>query len=255
MTYFAATLIIVTAMAACGAGVAVVRRAVRLETLKKHHEIGSVIFLQIGLMYGVLLAFVVSVVWGQFDEAARAVDREAADLTTAFYLARGLPDPVRATIQQGVLRYAQTVVHDEWQTMNARRESAKARAALDGLWDAYRGFEPRTAREAALYAESLERLSNARENRRIRLFQMNLEAPGFMWALLLVVGTMVIGLSYFFGIEYLWSQVVMTASLAGAIAFTLVMIALLDFPFSGSLRVTPGPLELMLAGLNGQVGR
>ena len=232
-----------------------VRRVVSLETLKKHHEIGMAFFLQIGVMYAVLLAFVVSVVWSQFNEAARAVDREAAELTTTFHLAGRLPSPVRETMQRQILAYADTVVKDEWPTMNVRRESAAARAALDELWNVYLHFAPSNEQEIGIYAESLERLGNARENRRIRLFQMKLEAPGFLWVLLLIVGTMVLGLSYFFGIDYLGSQVMMTASLAGAIVFMLTIIALLDHPFSGSLRVTPGALETMLAGLSASIGK
>ncbi|MFP5405949.1 MAG: DUF4239 domain-containing protein, partial [Gammaproteobacteria bacterium] len=212
MTYGEATLIILAVMSVAGAGVVGVRRVVTLETLQKHHEIGVAIFLQIGVMYAVLLAFVVSVVWSQFNEAAKAVDREAAELTTVFHLARGLPDPIHERIQRRILTYAGTVVNDEWQTMNVLRESAVAHAALDELWNTWLDFTPRTAQETALYAESLQRLGNARENRRIRLFQMTLAAPGFLWALLLIVGAMVIGLSYFFGIEYVGSQVVMTAS-------------------------------------------
>jgi hypothetical protein len=50
------------------------------------------------------------------------------------------------------------------------------------------------AAEILTYAESLERLGNAREYRRIRLFQMNLQAPDFLWALRLIVGVMIPGL-------------------------------------------------------------
>lgn len=255
MSYGTGVFIIIATILVSGAGVFLVRRVVTLEVLKRHHEIGTTIFLQVGVVYGVLLAFVVSVVWEQFDQAAQSVDREAAELITTFHLARGLPSPARTEIQEKILEYAKVVVEEEWDAMDHRRESPKANGVINQLWDIYTRFEPRGAREVAVYSESLSRLSSARESRRLRMFQMNLAAPTFLWTLLVIIGVMVVGLSYFFGVEYLWSQAIMTGALAGTIAFILVTIELLDRPFSGSLRVSSQPFELLINGLAVAVAR
>ena len=38
------------------------RRCVHIDVLRRHHEVGSAVFLQIGVMFAVLLAFVFSLV-------------------------------------------------------------------------------------------------------------------------------------------------------------------------------------------------
>lgn len=246
MTYAVGVLIILACMVGAGTGVFLVRTLVRLETLKAHHVIGGTIFLQIGVVYAVLLAFVVTVVWAQFNAAAEAADNEVASLLAVFGLSSGLPDPARSDIQQAIIHYTQAVVDDEWPAMSRRADSEKAVKALEHLMEVALRFEPQNAREEAIYGHALSRLSEAREQRHYRLFQMTLAVPGFMWWLLVVTGVILVALSYFFGIEYLWSQAIFTAALAGTIAFILVLIMLLDYPFTGDLTVPPDAFTMGL---------
>ncbi len=47
-------------------GLLIVRRNVRTEWLKRHHELASCYFHTIGTLYAVLIAFAIYVVWGGF---------------------------------------------------------------------------------------------------------------------------------------------------------------------------------------------
>ncbi|HKQ99153.1 MAG TPA: hypothetical protein VJT09_00690, partial [Pyrinomonadaceae bacterium] len=76
-------------------GLHLVRRKVPLTTLQAHHEVAGFIIGVLGAIYAVLLAFVVVVVWNQFEDAKAAVGREANKLNDLARMAEGFPDEPR----------------------------------------------------------------------------------------------------------------------------------------------------------------
>src|SRR4029079_6888176 len=82
------------------------------------NELGN--YLQtIGGIYAVLLAFVVYVVWGQFNETRGYLDREATALVDLHRTASGLPPRTRTAIQRGLRDYVDAVLRDEWPGMTS----------------------------------------------------------------------------------------------------------------------------------------
>src|SRR5262245_46338589 len=61
----------------------------------------------VGSIYAVLLAFVVFVVWTQFNQARDNVERESNELLDFYRQTRGLPEPVRGLLQAAARRYAE----------------------------------------------------------------------------------------------------------------------------------------------------
>jgi hypothetical protein len=50
-----------------------VRRALGLDARRQHHEVGNPVYLQIGVVFAVLLAFVFNEVFGGYNAAAQAI--------------------------------------------------------------------------------------------------------------------------------------------------------------------------------------
>src|SRR5262245_30896060 len=94
-----------------------VRAAVDTESLRRSNgEVGN--YLQaVGTVYAVLLAFVVYVVWGQFNDARVQVDHEANEVVDLYRTADGFPDAARGHIQLGLQRYVDDVLGEEWPAM------------------------------------------------------------------------------------------------------------------------------------------
>src|SRR5581483_12013613 len=92
-------LLAVGAMAASAvvavAGLVAVRWAVPLEVLRANNDVAGNYLQSLGTLYAVLLAFVVFVVWSQFDEARGSVEREANEIADLWRIARALPPHVR----------------------------------------------------------------------------------------------------------------------------------------------------------------
>jgi len=58
-------------------GPALIRRRIHLDRLRVNHEVAGFEFATVGVLYAVLLAFAVIVVWEKFAEAERTVAKEA----------------------------------------------------------------------------------------------------------------------------------------------------------------------------------
>src|SRR3954451_18213784 len=82
------------------------------ELAKSSNEIGN--YLQtLGGIYAVLLAFVVFVVWGQFNEARTFIEREASAIVALHRPSSGLPRATRTLIQNGLREYPYAVLDEE----------------------------------------------------------------------------------------------------------------------------------------------
>ncbi len=181
----------------------------------------------------------VFVVWGQFEDAKVIVTREANQIGDLFHMAKSFPGPVQSRVRAALVAYAQTVVDEEWPAMSRGQESQRAWKEFKGLWDIYREITPQTTRENAVYAESLRRLNDLSDSRRLRLHASRDEVPPVMWVVLWSGAVTMIGFTYFFGVKSIRAQSLMTAALTAVIASILFLIIALDNPFAGDARVTP----------------
>ncbi len=227
-------------------GLRLVRRAVPLPVHETQHEVGGFIIGVVGAIYAVLLAFVVVAMWDQFSEAKLAVENEANRLNDLARMTQGFDARTQRRALEGLQSYTRTVIDEEWETMSRSQPSQRTQAAMDNLWGIYTSFEPQAGREALLYAESLDRMNDLSDSRRVRLFISKDDMPVLIRVLLWGGGLVVLAFTYFFGVKSLRAQALMTAALAGEIAFILFLVVALDNPFHGSLRVSPEPLQQSL---------
>lgn len=121
---FAAALafIAITAIAAAAAAY-LVWRLLDLGVCRRHHEVGNPIYLQIGVVFAVMLAFVFNEVWGEYNLAAQAINGECGALHGAAMLAHDLPNGEGRGVEQAILNYSKVVIATEWGAL-ARRKPA-----------------------------------------------------------------------------------------------------------------------------------
>jgi len=78
--------VITTAVAL--AGLRFVRKKYLTEVLKENHEVAAVIFNAFGLLYAVVVAFVVFVTWSGYDDATKNLQMEANEVDDIFHLTK-----------------------------------------------------------------------------------------------------------------------------------------------------------------------
>lgn len=235
------------------AGALLVRRRVTVEVLEQHNEIAGFIYAVIGVLYAVMLGFTAIIVWERFDQAQAQVEQEANELGDLFRNAQVFPDDVRGELETKLRSYAQLVLEKEWSAMAEGKSSPEAWNAYNQLWLTYYRFRPQNEYERIWYTQSLTRLNQLGDQRRLRLLSSRSGGiPSVMWGVLLGAGAITIAFSYFFGTRNTAAQVLMTASLAMTIALVLLSILALEHPFGGITRVEPHAFDQLMVIFAGE---
>jgi len=246
MTGWLAILIVTGTAVLSVFGVIAVRRRFAVEVLEKQHEVGGFLYNALAVIYGILLAFVVFVVWTSYQSTSDAVASEADQLVDLLRLSEGFAPEVSAEIRESLRRYSRSVVDEEWPAMREGRESPGVEREIEGLWRVYVRPASTIPRDSPLYSESLQHVSRLADARRARLSKSGSRIPAMLWVLLLAGGLVMILFTYFFGTRNLRAQILMTAALASQIAFILFLVAAIDRPFDGAMRIEPRAYEKVM---------
>lgn len=225
------------------AGLLLVRKRYSAEELKENHEVAAIIFNAFGLFYGVMVAFVVFVTWSGYDDATKNLQMEASEALDIFNSAKGFPDPGNKIIQQGLRDYVTSVYNDEMKRMAQGEISLHSGGAHGSLTPLFYQMDEKSIPNRELYAESLRRLNNLAQYRRLRIFAGNNTVPSVIWLVLLVGGVITVVYTFFFGMKNLKTQYMITIALTVTITLILFLIYILDHPFTGTSKVSTEPLK------------
>lgn len=245
-TWVIVTLMILIAIGTAVGGVLVVRRIMDVGKLKRHHDIAGPIFSTLGVMYSVLLAFVMVMVWQDFDRAQTDVIHESNCYIDICRDSNGLSEPLRSEFTAALNGYIEAVIKDEWPKLARGEYGYLAHEKIANVWNIYASYEPKTDGEKIYYAEILKKMNDAGEFRRQRIVDASSALHPVLWFVLLFGGIITVAFTFFFGSENLVSQLIMTTLLSVLIALILFTILIMDFPFTGDFSVQPAAFQRVL---------
>src|SRR5262245_61123132 len=220
-------------------GPVLIRRKISLERLAANNEVAGFKYATVAVSYVVLLAFVVIIAWESYKDAEEFTHREAAALVTIYRLAGGLPEATRRTVREHVLAYTQSVIDEEWPALAEGKASTQEATAYNRMFEAVLAVEPATEAHKAIYQSILDSLVRINEHRSELIISAEVSLPLVLWYTLIVGGLVTVGFTYFFGSPNVWVQAVQVGVLAAMIALTLLLIAKMDYPFTGDVRIPP----------------
>ena len=139
--------------------------------------------------------------------------------------------------------YVRAVVEDEWPQMHEGNDSARASAAVDGIYRAIQGVDPHGPRAVAFYDDSVQQLSTALVARRNRLDDAAGGLPWVIGVLLLVGSLVIIGYTVLVGSRSFWFHAIGAGAIALVLGLSLVVLLDLTYPFSGDLSVGSKPFQ------------
>ena len=232
-------------------GTVLVRRLVSLDSLSANNEVAGFKFATLGVLYAVLLAFAVVIVWEKFNDAENAVAQEAGAATAIYRLADGIGAESRTALRETLTGYLKAAIDDDWPAMERGGASPAVTRALNGVYAAVLTFAPADRRDAALLSEILRQLDTVTQVRRSRLVMASGIVPGVVWLVLFGGAVVTIGFTFFFGTENLCAQTMMTGALSVLIFSGLLTIIAIDHPFAGTVRVRPDPLAMVIDDFGG----
>lgn len=232
----------------------IVRRLVPHSVMKPHNDITGFTFSTVGVIYGVMLAFVVIDVWEKYGLAAETTDRE---FEAAYSLYRDLnlyPNRAEADKVLAALRvFTLSVVHDEFPAMKAMKWTSKyqphlsTHKASSELWAAMEQIVPRNLHEQSIYNEILKDLNNLSEHRVKRRLMAQLDLPGIVWVVVVLGGLATGGFLALFGHENTRIHILSGALLALILGMGVSVVVILNFPFVGDDSIGPDGYEFLIA--------
>jgi hypothetical protein len=236
---------VVGSMALAVGGLALARQVLPVAVLEASNDVVGNYLQTLGSIYAVLLAFVVFVVWTQFNDARGHVESESNELLDLHRTAEGLPEPTRAAVHQLAREYIEVVLMQEWSGAACEGPTGPGpgpgAAILDRMWRSVHSAEPQVEPSRSLYREVLKRLDDLSDARSARLNSARTTIPRALRILLYSGAVMTTGSMYLFAVKSFAIHAAITAALAGAIAHVIFIIEDLDNCFSGHWQVPKAP--------------
>jgi len=240
-------LIIGTAVFLTITGLLIVRRLVPHHKLKPHNDVSGPIFGTLGVVYAVLLAFVVIVVWERFDKSDTNAQKEANCLVDLWRDAEAFSPAFKDQAHAMFREYSRVVVSEEWRMLAKGEYSPRVAEIVNKIWALYAGYLPRNSTEQAFFEESVDKLNEFGELRVMRIIDSRNGVNPVLWFVLIFGGIVTVSFTFFFGAESLSTQAAMAVLLAIIVSLILFTILLLDYPFTGDVKIYPPEVFSLLA--------
>ena len=226
-----------------------VHHKVPREKLQANHEVAGVFFSIVGVMYAIILAFMVFAVWDNFQGADRIAEDEATTLDSVYRDAALFEGGGGNRLRQSLVTYGNTIVQQEWPAMAHHSSSPEVDHQLDQVWSAFEVLDPKTEQQKAFYAEMTHNLNQLHTLRHERLLIGREGLPFLLWIVVFAGGATTLSYVIYFGQPNFRPQMWMTITLAVSISFVVLVVLALDNPFAWEVKVHPDALETILQAI------
>lgn len=229
---------------------AVVQRGMARRKIPLQNDVAGFIFSVVGVLYAVVLGFVVIIAWQKYDQAQNYVDGEVAAAADLYHAVTAMPPDLRAVVEPKLRAYVHRMATADWQDMSRQTFMNGDIETLEQISSAVYHHEPRNAGDQDVHAQALDQLTLLFDARRQRLSEGDPAVPAILWFALIAGAVATIGCAFLFAMENRGAQLLMTALLAGLIGVLFVVIWEFDLPFSGAVAVAPQGWQRLDARLN-----
>lgn len=214
------------------------------------HGIASYVEL-LGGIYSIVIAFLIYVVWEQFNRVQVGLSREAAAMedlcrVAGFMSTRGSVANVRGSARQ----YLEAAAGDEHRHLAKGELSRLVEDKFGAVCLAIRGAEVATEKDAGIYGELLRGLARVSDARDDRLAMSMTRIPSTLWSLVIFASCSVYLGILLLGISSYALSMITAAAAAGTITFLLSVVKDMDNPFAGIWNVSYAPLSSIAARIS-----
>ena len=213
-----------------------------------HNDTYSVYFGMVGLLYAILLAFVVVVAWEQFNSAEESTHTEVTRLSNLFRDAEPLPATDKERIQQALAVYVQNIIDREYDAMADGESDKPTEEAYEAIWTGFYSTQVEDGPAATFYDTAVGRLNELGEARRLRVLSSQSTIPLPLWVLLIGGGLFTIAWLFPFYMGDTRVQTVALGTVGAFTGFVLFLIYALQHPFAGDIAIDPAVYQSLLDG-------
>ena len=202
----------------------------------------GIVFGAIGIIYSLILAFVIVAVWDDYDDLNKAIQTETDNLNSILAHTYALPDSVRQVVGKSIYNYCDQVIEQEWQMQKAEINYP---SAIPILRLALLTTPSQNETQARIFYVIDQNLSSISDQRRSRLSHTNSQMPDLIWYVLKAGTLLLISFAYFFQVPSLKLKRVYLGFLVTAISMCMFLIYTLDHPFDQQQGVSCGAYRIV----------
>lgn len=227
-------------------GVLLGRKLVHRHVAEGHNDVLVPMFLTAGVIYAVLLAFMIIAMWENYDNAAANTSEEASLLVPMYRQAMDLPAKEGTEMRELIRGYAEGVIH-QWERFRTTAQgSTEARMNVDRMIHLLGRTEPTTKSQEIVQTQFFQTFSQLMTDRNKRLLQAAESLSWVMWVASVGGGVVTVGMCFFLYMDKAVPHVAMTSVLSALIGVLLLIMVVLNRPFIGPLGIEPEPFEASL---------
>ena len=215
----------------------------------EHNEAASFLGSVVGVVYAIIAGFMIITLWEQYVTAGDTVQNETVNLQDVVQFSGAFGPAAHANIRLLVMRYANSVATVEWQTMAKGEGSPVAQNDFDQLVTAIQGLTVHNPTQEEFLATMLTQVDDIGKERQQRLELSGQNVPAILWLTVILASVVTLGFCLMFGIKSASLNYIMVACAAILIGASLVLVLLLEYPFSGTVAVRPTPFEHVVQDL------
>lgn len=201
----------------------------------------DMLILLLGSVYAVMYAFVIYVIWGQFNDVENFAMRECYSLNELLRFSRYMNSESTRAIRRSVADYSQAVIESEWPALGKRENDTATENFFTTLITVVIRTAPVNPQEATIQQRLVDIARQAGEHRDERLTKSLTRIPPTLMAFVNTISAVLLLLVFFYPFHN---------RLAGISCFLLVtallmlansVMADLDNPFNGVYNISSDP--------------
>ncbi len=227
-------------------GVLVGRRLVRHHVAEGHNDVLVPLFLTAGVIYAVLLAFLVVAEWEFHDTAYANTAEEAALLVPLYRQTIVMAEEKGTEMRHAIREYTEDVING-WERFRLGQRNQRAGKDITEIFHVYSTLTPATKPRELIAAQFLQTFSDMIFHRNKRYVHASESLSWIMWLGAVGGGALVVGMTFLLYMERCWPHVVIVSVMSALIGLLLFTVALLSRPFVGPLGIEPASFEQSLS--------
>lgn len=222
------------------------RRRLPAEALKRHHDVAGFVLSVVGVLYSVLLGFMVVNTQNRYDSVLLAMNEEASCLGDLYRDGAIFKPQETEALHAAIVNYINYVIQEEWPALASNKASYDNLKTSNDLWAALYAITPVTDKENIWYSQAIRKMNEFVTARLKRVLNLDQHIGPMMWTLLLAGAGITIGFMFFFSLDNLYAHMLILAVLSGYTNFLLYLVYCLDHVFGGPLALAPNALIHLL---------
>jgi hypothetical protein len=215
--------------------------------------LGNVISMY-GIFYGILMGLLAVSAYQNKAIVEKSITAEGTTVAALFRNLTAYPEKARRPLQESLRDYTQFVIDNEWPVMRRGEFTEGATQLIDQLQQQITRFEPKSAGQHILHAETTNQFYEFLKIRAERRYNATTGIPEIMWFVVFLGAFLTIFLVWLFNMSLI-AQLFLGGLLSFFIGIMVSLIMVLDRPLRGDFGISPEVFELLLNFMNKVIGQ